>query len=394
VIGPKEKEWKSMLDPSGGIRAATSVMRSVFIPNLQCITVKLTYAIKIDDFRVLRPPFRLRAGSNAGFKGVLVACGLIALLGVFTLAQGMGVLVGGFLIGLGAVSATVAYFYEQRSVRTKREAHEKSISEAFRQIHCRDQRVFAVDENGFTVSCGCSTVTRPWSGLASFSESDTHFAFGTNAGGQILPKSAFSSEAQITEFRAFVSGKLNQDKSVASPHIDFTCTPVDYRAACWLHILKGGGWRHLGKTLATSAFATWGCIAIWRYVSASRDPVVLVGLIALLVGAPLFGRVMRSRQKTYPGRLRVYFDDEGLHAQYPATQSRRPWSQFIGYLEDKNVMLLYLSPTFRTVIPKRALTGQGLRLQTLIKAKLARHDYRNPIRPLEAKLASSPQQAS
>ncbi len=209
------------------------------IPNLECSIVKLTYAIKIDDFKALRPPFTLRAGSNAGFKGVLVACALIALLGVFTLAEGMGILVGGFLIGLGAVGVTVTYFYEQRSVRTKREAHEKSISEAFRQIHCRDQRVFAVDEGGFTVSCGCSTVTRPWSGLASFSENDTHFAFGTNAGGQILPKSAFSSEAQITEFRAFVSGKLNEDKSVASPHIDFACTSEDYRAAYWLHILKG-----------------------------------------------------------------------------------------------------------------------------------------------------------
>jgi YcxB-like protein len=366
----------------------------VSVPNLECSIVKLTYAIKIDDFKALRPPFTLRAGSNAGFKGVLVACALIALLGVFTLAEGMGILVGGFLIGLGAVGVTVTYFYEQRSVRTKREAHEKSISEAFRQIHCRDQRVFAVDEGGFTVSCGCSTVTRPWSGLASFSENDTHFAFGTNAGGQILPKSAFSSEAQITEFRAFVSGKLNQDKSVASPHIDFACTSEDYRAAYWLHILKGGGWRHLGKMLATSAFATWGCVVIWRYVSASRDPVVLVGLIALLVGAPVFGMVMRSRKKGYLGQLRLYFGDEGLHAQYPATQSRRPWSQFIGYIEDKNVIVLYLSPKFRTVIPKRALTGQGVRLQALIKAKLTRHDYRNPIRPVEAKLASSPQQAS
>lgn len=103
---------------------------------------------------------------------------------------------------------------------------------------------------------------------------------------------------------------------------------------------------------------------------------------------------MRSRKKGYIGPLRLYFSDECLHAQYPATQSRRPWSQFIGYLEDKNVILLYLNPKFHTVIPMRALAGQGVRLQTLIKAKLAPHDYRNPIHAVEGKLASSPQQAS
>jgi hypothetical protein len=356
--------------------------------------VKLAYAIKIDDFKALQPPFTLRVGENAGFKCAVAACGLIALLGVFTLVEGMGIPVAAFLIGLGVVAATAAYFYEQRSVRIKKEAYDKNISESFGQIHCRDQRVFAVEENGFTASCACAVVTQPWSELASLSENATHFALGTKAGGHVLPKSAFSSESQITEFRAFVSVKLNQDKSVTSRHIDFACTPEDYRAAYWLHTLKGGGWRHPAKRLATSAFATWGCFVIWRHVSVSRDPLVLVGLIAMLVGAPAIGIIMRSRTKSYLGPLRLYFSDDGLHAQYPAKQSRRPWSQFVGYLEDKNVILLYLSPKFRTVIPKRALAGPGASLETLIKTKLRRHDYRNPIRPVEMKLAGLPQQAS
>ena len=54
--------------------------------------MKLTYAINIEDFSALRPPFKTRAGENAGFKGALGACGLIALLGVFTLIEGMGIL--------------------------------------------------------------------------------------------------------------------------------------------------------------------------------------------------------------------------------------------------------------------------------------------------------------
>ena len=228
--------------------------------------MKLTYAIKIDDFKD-SATVHTASGKQRGLQGRAGSVWPDRPIGCVYASRGYGHSVGGFLIGLGAVGATAAYFYEQRSVRTKREVYDKNISDAFREIHCRDQRVFAVDENGLTVSCACAIVTQPWSELTSLSENATHFALGTKAGGHVLPKSAFSS-AQIIELRAFVSGKLNQDKSVAfARHIDFACTPGDYRAAYWLHTLKGGGWRHPAKRFATSAFATWGCVVIWRYVS-------------------------------------------------------------------------------------------------------------------------------
>jgi hypothetical protein len=52
--------------------------------------MKLKYAIAIEDFKSLQPPFTTRAGNNAGFKGVLAACGLISLLGVFLLINRAG----------------------------------------------------------------------------------------------------------------------------------------------------------------------------------------------------------------------------------------------------------------------------------------------------------------
>ena len=78
--------------------------------------MRLTYAVRLDDFRALQPPFLLRAGKNAGFKGAVVACGLMALLGVFCLAEGFGVPVAAFLIGLGFTAAGLAYLYDKRSV--------------------------------------------------------------------------------------------------------------------------------------------------------------------------------------------------------------------------------------------------------------------------------------
>jgi hypothetical protein len=355
--------------------------------------MRLSYAIKFDDFQTLQPPLPAAKSATAGFKGVLVACALIALLGVFLMLQGMGLPVGLFLIGLGLAAATGAYFYEQHSLRKNKENHAKRLAAEFERIHCRDERVFTAGENEFTASCKCGTVTRPWSELTSFSENKTHFAFNTKMGGQILPKSAFASEAQVTEFRALVSGKVNQDKPSNSPYFDFVFSRDDYRAAYWLHTLKGGGWRHLARILATSVISTWGCVVIWRYVSVSRDPIVLVGLIALLVAAPAYGMIKRRRNKKYIGSLRLYFSDEGLHAQYPATQSRRPWSQYIGFLENSDVIILYLSPGFYSVVPKRALAAQAGRFQTLLKTKLGIYDYRNPM-PVGSKLAGSVQQVS
>src|SRR6266478_10228613 len=108
--------------------------------------MKLTYAVRIEDFRALQPGFALRAGKNVGFKGALVACGLIALFGLFCLVEGFGVPVAAFLIGLGFVAAGLSYLYEKRSVSKAREAYEKRISIAYRQLHCVDQRVFEADD--------------------------------------------------------------------------------------------------------------------------------------------------------------------------------------------------------------------------------------------------------
>jgi len=354
--------------------------------------MKLTYAIAFEDFKTLQQPFTTRAGNNLGFKGVLVACGLLSALGVILLVEGAGLPVALFLIGLGVAAAAAAYFYEQHSVRSREKEHSKKLDRAFQQIHCRDQRVFEANEDGFTTQCKCGTVMRPWSELTSFSENKTHFAFNTKMGGQILPKSAFPTEAEITEFRALVSGKLNQDKPATAPHFDFALKTEDYRAAYWLHALRGGGWRGLLKALAIYACMIYGAFVLWNSIAPHNDA-VRAGLIGGLVALPLL-RIVGQRRKHYFGPLRVYFSEEGLHLQDRANQTRTSWKQFVGYLEGNSVMLLYYNPKFYRIVPKRALVGQAARFQTTVETKLNRYDYRNPINPVEAKLAGSPNQTS
>lgn len=347
--------------------------------------MRLSYAIKVEDFQRLQAPFPTIKGATAGFKGVLVACVLIALLGVFCMLQGFGLPVGFFLIALGLVAATGSYFYEQRSIRKNKENYHERIIAGFQRIHCRDERIFAADESGFTASCKCGSVTRPWSELTSFSESKTDFAFNTKMGGQVLPKSAFPSEAEITEFRALATGKLNQDKPANAPHFDFALKRDDYRIGYWIHTLKGGGWRGLAKALATYVCFTYGVFVIWNSLAVHNEA-VRAGLIGGLIGFPLV-RLANRRRRQYLGPMRVHFSNEGLYLQDPANQARTSWTQFVGYLEGSGMFLLYYNPKLYRIIPKRALTGPAVQFQTLVQSKLSRYDYRSPNGTLETKTA-------
>jgi YcxB-like protein len=347
--------------------------------------MRLSYPIKFDDFQTLQPPLPVAKGATAGFKGVLVACALIALLGVYCMLQGLGLPVGLFLIGLGLAAATGAYFYEQRALRKNKENYAKRLAAEFQRIHCRDERIFTADDAGFTASCKCGTVTRPWSELTSFSENKTHFAFNTKMGGHILPKSAFSSEAEITEFRTLATGKLHHDKPATAPHFDFALKSEDFRAAYWIHTRKGGGWRGLAKSIAIYALMTYGVFTLWNSIAAHNDG-VRVGLIGALVALPLVPLARRKRRQ-YLGPMRVHFSNEGLYLQDPANQSRTSWNQFVGYLEGNTLFLLYYNPKLYRIIPKRALTGHAAQFQTLVQAKVTRYDYRSPNPALETKIA-------
>jgi len=190
-------------------------------------------------------------------------------------------------------------FYEQHSVRAKEKAYKKKLERGFQQIHCREQRVFEANDSGFTTQCKCGMVTRPWSKLTSFSESKTHFALKTKMDGQVLPKSAFSSEADVTRFRELASGQLNQDKPATAPHFDFALKAADLRAAYWLHTLKGGGWRGLVKALVIYASMIYVVRVLW---TAAPSDGLRAGVIGGLVGLLLL-RMIGKRRQHYFGPL-------------------------------------------------------------------------------------------
>lgn len=352
--------------------------------------MKVEYAVSLAEFRSWQPPFTTRAVRNAGFQAAMVFCALWVYLGANLVAQGFGFLTGAFFIGLGVVAAAASYWLDHRSVRKAKERYERGISLAYQRVHCPDQRFFGAEEGGFTLSCRCGTVTRPWTELTRFSEGKTLFFLGSNSDGVVVPKSAFSSEGEITEFRRLVIDKLNQNRPATSRPLDFAPTPDDYREAYVLHLTRAGGWRVVLENLGKQVLFAYVAFAIWTYAVPGSGQALGVVLAAAFLGAN-FLRVSLMQGRHYGGPLRLYFSEEGLYSVGPGKLVWSPWRHFAGYLENSRVFLIYQNPRVYRIIPKRALASRGDEMRALLAANLPRFDYRNQFLGRAVLSGSTPQ---
>ena len=250
-------------------------------------------------------------------------------------------------------------------------------------MHCANERVFEADDSTFSTTCKCGTVSRPWGELVQLSENEHFLSLVTRGGAIVLPKSAFSTAAQLTEFRALASSTLNQNKPLTARHFDFRCTRDDLRSARVLHALKGGGWRGVLKQASAFVCVSGGFVVIWRGLASAHSG-ARFGLMGGALAVVLL-RLSRWRPKPQLLPLRVYFSDDGLYLQDSVNQVRNPWSNFIGYLEDEKLLLLYYNPRVYRLIPKRALVDHGSEFHQLVSEKLPPYDYRDPI-PLSREL--------
>jgi len=337
-----------------------------------------SYDIHFEDFAAGWALFRQRAGRNPGFVCALIACLTIALVGLDAWRRGLGVELAIFCVGLGVVGGGAAYFLDAHSIRQAKRKREETIAAAYQQLHCREDRTFHADEQGMTFRCRCGAVTRPWSELREFAENESRFILATNSDVQGIPRSAFATEAEATEFRREISSRLQQNRSHNLRHIEFACTPGDYRHAWLLHTVRGGGWRGLLRTAATFTCVGFGLFTLSRSLPGPMSALVWVCGIA----TPLLVRLSQNRRrKPYLGHLRIYFGEDGLHLEDRQSVARTAWTQFVGYLEDKRLLLLYYNPRLYRIVPKADTTGTSwTELLALVPHKLSKFDYRQPLR--------------
>jgi len=353
--------------------------------------MKLEYAITLNDFRALQKPFAGRAAANAGFKGVVIFSAAVTALGIYCFIKGLGWPVAAFLIGLAVVGCVAAYFSDVRSLRRAREKYDRDIALAYERLHCRDHRLVEVTDSGFSLVCKCGAVARPWSELTQFSENDRFFLLRTKAEGLLLPKSAFASEGDKTEFRRLATEQINHGRAFAARPVEFLCDRADLRSARLLHISRGGGWRPFLRAGAI-LFGLGVLLNFFlRSQGGAADPTIPLKAAALVLGAFLVATLVRVLQKGRQQRrpLRLYFGNEGLHLEDGTTIARYPWESFCGYLENDRIFLIYHNPRLYRVVPKRVLAERQTEFRRLLAARLQRFDYRNPVRLANAQVSKA-----
>jgi hypothetical protein len=341
--------------------------------------VKITYGISLPEFRTLQPPPRRHPGRTEFALIMSAICLALIVPGAGVVMEQVGLgrrppTAALASIGLGLALGIFGYLLDRRSLRRWRARREQDLLAAYERIHCRDSRTLEATSESLALSCKCGLVARPWSELTGFTETSSFLVPLTRRESFPIPKSAFASEGERTEFRRLILDKLHTDRPFNACPIEFAHTPADFWRAKWLHVRKGGGWRRVLKIGFVMAAFFYAILVV---VAGARIGQAPAWLVPLALGAFVFflTRTLRPRQHYY-GPLRIYFSEEGFHVVDPASQSRRHWNELAGYLEDRHLYLLYLNPRLYRIVPKRAL---GRRLEDfgrLVQNALPPFDYR------------------
>lgn len=341
--------------------------------------MKITYGITLDEFRTLQPPLHRRIGA----MGLAVTMGLICLLliapalGVVAeeVSQGLRPPAAALAsIGVGFLLCACAYWLDRRSERRKHARREQELLAAYDRIHCRSARVLEADAESLTLSCECGLVAKPWTDLTGFTETQSFLIPLTRTDSFPIPRSAFATEGELTEFRRLILEKLHIDRPFNACPIEFAHTRADFWRAKLLHVRKGGGWRRLMK-LGIPAAAFLYIIGAAVVGARSGQAPTWVAPVALGGFAFFLALTVRPQQRYY-GTLRIYFSEEGFHVVDPASQSRRRWNELAGYLESRHLYLLYLNPRLYRIVPKSALGNRAGEFERLLQAALPTFDYR------------------
>jgi YcxB-like protein len=341
--------------------------------------VQITYGISFDEFRTLQPAPRPHAGRTAFVLVMGVICLSLIVPGAALVLQQAGQgqpppAAAVASIGLGAALGAFGYLLDRRSLRRWHLRREQALVAAYDRIHCRDSRTLEATSESLALSCKCGLVARPWTELTGFTETPSFLIPLTRSESFAIPKSAFSSEGEVTEFRRLILDKLHTDRPFNACPIEFAHTRADLWRAKWLHIRKGGGWRRVLKiAFALAAFL----YAIFVVIAGARAGQLPAWLVPVMLGALAFFLTKTTRlRRHYYGPLRIYFSEEGFHVVDPASQSRRRWNELAGYLEDRHVYLLYLNPKLYRIVPKSALGHRLEDFGRLVQTALPPFDYR------------------
>jgi YcxB-like protein len=160
--------------------------------------------------------------------------------------------------------------------------------------------------------------------------------------------------------------------------ITFELTEQDFVEAYKTHCSRGPSnkWRKaiwfVFLVVFLGAFILWA-IANNTSELSSYFPLAILGVGWFVVIRWFQRRSMRKQFRDQPGAhgpRTVTFDGEGAHWRWEGGSSDVTWKHYIRWIEDDKQILLYSSPAYFTMLPKRGLSPeQNCRVAGTVEAE-------------------------
>jgi hypothetical protein len=346
--------------------------------------MRVSYSISYDTFVALQPPFRTNeplgrslfffiyiATICSGVGFVLLSLHIFFLLGQSP-PPGTSLLRAIEIFGFSVLSMLGAWSARWISSRQSRNQHVAFLRDSYARLHCREQRFVETTDDGLLIGCDCGTVTRPWAQLWTLAETDRVFVLCTSAEVLAIPKTSFSSGGDQTEFRAILSQRLSQNKSVTARAVEFACNPGDWRSASWLQFKVGGSLRAAGFMVLALVMGTFILLFVPFFdpdVRMSRPLVVGACIFVLLLLILAFALRRRTLRHWVP--MKVWIAEDAMYVQYPVGECRIPWTQVTRCIADKKSLLFVQSDNSVILIPQRCIPpAQREYVQALLHTKV------------------------
>jgi hypothetical protein len=347
--------------------------------------VRVNYSVDYDSFLLVQPPFLAAEPLRFGlffflrFAVAVAGTGLIVFFAWAVSASGLWPGAGATLsealtalvpstLALGAVWA-----WRRHSERSALNQQEDFLRYSYGRLHCVSKRFLETNEQGLLFGCDCGSEVTPWQKFTALIETDRNFILVTPTDKWAVPKGAFGTEAERTEFRTLASEKLSHGRSLAARSVEFTCTPQDWRNAWWLQF-KLGGWSRLAALVFFAVMETLTAVYMAGMYGehALFTPHFWAGAYVfaalLLILVPLFRK--KAPRPTTP--LKISFAEDAIYVQSAAFLSKIDWRQVKGIAADKNSIVLSHGKNLLLLIPQRSIyPAQRQYIAEILRARLA-----------------------
>ena len=326
--------------------------------------MKLTYGITLEDFKTLFPPAAKVRKPKPGLYFAMVMGALVALVGILITLKALDVIstfsvpegtvpqgAGTVVFGLGVIAFCL---WRERHADLKiRERYESDVAARFKSLHCNNNRTIECSPDGIETSCACGSSKRPWGELRAFTEGPLFFLINTRQEAHLIPKRAFASASEQTQFRALFGEHVQVAPVLSGTRIQFVRTRSDARSARMLHLLKGLTFQQKFNLVVTPPLLIVAVVIAVRFLSSNPNYPIGLGVGILLLSSRFLPWIKRKRNH-YFGTITASFSPDGIEIQDSASTATYRWSDFRGYVKNSSYWLLYHKDRSYRAFPRRA----------------------------------------